>query len=100
VNFSSGFPLESVPVLYLALALGIWVAQDDGPAGTITLNDGAKATRFTSIRVDLKLTSPGAGDVHMSISVEGQPRGRGCRSGKSPSTIFRRATVRRRSRCG
>jgi len=59
-------------VLYLALALGIWAAQDpDGPAGTLLLNDGAKATRLTSVRVDLKLTSPGAGDVQMSITVEG-----------------------------
>jgi hypothetical protein len=55
--------------LLTALAL-----QEPSPSGTLILQEGARTTRLTSVRVRVQLTSPGAGDVQMSVTVEGQPQ--------------------------
>src|SRR5690348_4405456 len=58
----------------LILLLALLPVQDDAPSGTLTLNGGAKATRLASVRAEVKLVSPGAGEVQMSLTVEGQPQ--------------------------
>jgi hypothetical protein len=56
----------------LLLLLALLPVQDDMPSGTLTLNGGARATRLASVRAEVKLASPGAGEVRMSLTVGDQ----------------------------
>lgn len=57
----------------LLLVLTLLSVQDDAPSGTLTLNGGAKSTRLSSVRVEVKLVSSGAGEVQMSLTAADQP---------------------------
>lgn len=58
----------------LVLLLALLPMQDGAPSGTLTLNGGATTTRLASVRAEVKIVSPGAGEVQMSLAA-GDPPG-------------------------
>jgi len=53
-------------VIYLFLL----ALQNAPPAGQLTLEDGARVTRVATVRVQIKVTSPGAGGLQMWLATD------------------------------